>query len=1269
MALKKYVSPERLAEYDALIKTKIASEDEATLSSSKTYTDEALASAKTYTDESISSISVPTKLSDLTEDTTHRVVTDAEKASWNAKSNFSGDYNDLINKPIIAGTDGLASTDYVDNKFASIDFPVDSVNGKTGAVALTASDVGAVTMSDVNAAISGKADASEIPTALSDLAADDTHRTVTDAEKATWNAKSNFSGDYNDLTNKPTIPSIAGLATTTYVDDAVSTKVDKVSGKGLSTNDYTTAEKNKLSGIAAGAEVNQNAFANVVVGSTTIAADSETDSLTIAAGTGITVSGDATNDKVTITNSGVRSISTGGTNGTISVNTNGASAEVAVKGLGSAAYTASTAYDAAGTAKTKADAALASANEYTDGKIELLMNNSSDAVDSIMELATAMEENADVVEALEAAIGTKANASDLTSHIGNKSNPHGVTLSQLGITATAAELNVMDGVTATAAEINKLDGVTATTAELNYVDGVTSNIQTQLDAKQATVTGAATTITGSNLTASRALISNGSGKVAVSDVTSTELGYLDGVTSAIQTQLDGKAASGHTHNYAGSSSAGGAATSANKVNKSLVVKLNSGSTEGTNLFTFNGSADKTVNITPSAIGAATSSHNHDGSYYTESEIDSKLSGKAPTSHASTGTGYGIGTGSNYGHVKLSDATDSTSAASAGIAASPAAVKAAYDKANHSHPYASSTHNHDDRYYTETEIDSKVTDLNNAISGKAESSHTHSIANVTNLQSTLDGKEPTINLTTNRALVSNGSGKVAVSAVTSTELGYLDGVTSNVQTQLNGKLGKTTYEYNTELALGGTGKVCIGKFPMYDSNISVEIKSTTSTTYNGTLVIATQNINTTGGGSYTATVYGDASNTLANAIKIHYGSGSNVFSVYIDLPGWSKNLLHIQCVSLAGTPTDIATTVTAIPSNATIVPTNALTANFAAKSHGNHVPTIETADNTRFLRNDNTWQKITPANIGAAESGHSHSGYVNQNAFSNIAVSGQTTVAADTTTDTLTLVAGSNVTITTDATNDKVTIAATDTNTHYTTGITAGASGTTTNAAATDPYVKIKDDSTHRGQIQIKGSGATTVKSDANGVITISSTDNNTTYTSLKNPYSLTIQGNGTTLTNGTYDGSAAKTVNITPASIGAAASSHGTHVPTPGTANNKKFLRNDNTWQDVTPANIGAATTVTYTATIPKYSESSGWEFNSDMVDNWNNITISVTGILATDNPIVDLVLSDNDYPDVAKALAFWATVYKITTAANSITIWSTSAPDINVAIQLKVVR
>ena len=81
---------------------------------------------------------------------------------------------------------------------------------------------------------------------------------------------------------------------------------------------------------------------------------------------------------------------------------------------------------------------------------------------------------------------------------------------------------------------------TVDNTELGYLNGVTSAVQTQIDSKQATITGAATTITSSDLTASRALTSNGSGKVAVSSVTSTELGYVSGVTSAIQTQIDSK---------------------------------------------------------------------------------------------------------------------------------------------------------------------------------------------------------------------------------------------------------------------------------------------------------------------------------------------------------------------------------------------------------------------------------------------------------------------------------------------------------------------------------------------------------------------------------------------------------------------------------------------------------------------------------------------------------------------------------------------------------
>ena len=79
------------------------------------------------------------------------------------------------------------------------------------------------------------------------------------------------------------------------------------------------------------------------------------------------------------------------------------------------------------------------------------------------------------------------------------------------------------------------------------VDG----LQTQLDSINTSLqnkvglsdlSGAISTVKTSDLTANRALISNGSGKIAVSSVTSTQLGYVSGVTSAIQTQLNNKAA-------------------------------------------------------------------------------------------------------------------------------------------------------------------------------------------------------------------------------------------------------------------------------------------------------------------------------------------------------------------------------------------------------------------------------------------------------------------------------------------------------------------------------------------------------------------------------------------------------------------------------------------------------------------------------------------------------------------------------------------------------
>ena len=79
-------------------------------------------------DEYVTISNIPTDLADLNQDSTHRLVSDSEKQTWNSKSDFDGDYNSLTSRPTI-------------------------------------------------------------PTQLSQLSSDSTHRTVTDTEKSTWNNK------------------------------------------------------------------------------------------------------------------------------------------------------------------------------------------------------------------------------------------------------------------------------------------------------------------------------------------------------------------------------------------------------------------------------------------------------------------------------------------------------------------------------------------------------------------------------------------------------------------------------------------------------------------------------------------------------------------------------------------------------------------------------------------------------------------------------------------------------------------------------------------------------------------------------------------------------------------------------------------------------------------------------------------------------------------------------------------------------------------------
>lgn len=191
------------------------------------------------------------------------------------------------------------------------------------------------------------------------------------------------------------------------------------------TASFTSELLTKLNGIATGAEVNQNAFSKVTVGSTTIEADTKTDTLTLV-GSNVTITPDATNDKITIgvasgttsakgivqlTNStsststttaatpnsvksaydlantaktaaanaqstadskvGSVSLASGTNNGTLKLTVNGTATDnIAVKGLGSAAYTNTSAYATAAQG-TKADNAMPKAGGTFTGAVTL----------------------------------------------------------------------------------------------------------------------------------------------------------------------------------------------------------------------------------------------------------------------------------------------------------------------------------------------------------------------------------------------------------------------------------------------------------------------------------------------------------------------------------------------------------------------------------------------------------------------------------------------------------------------------------------------------------------------------------------------------------------------------------------------------------------------------------------------------------------------------------------------------------------------------------
>lgn len=172
----------------------------------------------TYTHDEVGALSssthIPSTLEEMTDDQNHRTVSDTEKETWNNKSEFSGEYSDLKNIPEIKQlTDELkAKYDAASDIAAKNKSDITTKLNKSGYTAhqwlqtdengnIVAGEKPTYTPSEVSAL----PDTTHIPSTLAEMTEDDEHKIITSAEREKWNAKSDFSGSYNDLTDVPEI--------------------------------------------------------------------------------------------------------------------------------------------------------------------------------------------------------------------------------------------------------------------------------------------------------------------------------------------------------------------------------------------------------------------------------------------------------------------------------------------------------------------------------------------------------------------------------------------------------------------------------------------------------------------------------------------------------------------------------------------------------------------------------------------------------------------------------------------------------------------------------------------------------------------------------------------------------------------------------------------------------------------------------------------------------------------------------------------------------
>ena len=303
------------------------------------------------------------------------------------------------------------------------------------------------------------------------------------------------------------------------------------------------------------------------------------------------------------------------------------------------------------------------------------------------------------------------------------------------------------------------------------------------------------------------------------------------------------------------------------------------------------------------------------------------------------------------------------------------------------------HNHNDIYYTENEVDSKLSEINTSISGISNTYETK-----TDAQTKLDEAKEYTNSQIAAIPTPDVSGQINTHNTSTSAHSDIRELITDITTKLNNFLNvddTTTDQLSEVLQLIENNKGTLESLTTNKINVSDIIDNLT--TSNASKVLSAKQ--------------GVAIKELIDGLQGELDSHTHSISDVTNL----QSTLNEKATQTALDTHD---------SNTTKHITSTERTNWnAAKTH---------ADSAH-----------APVN---AEK--------NQNAFSNIAVSGQTTVAADTATDTITF-AGSNISIATDANNDKVTFSVSDssTSTRGVVQLTDSTSSTSTTTAATPNSVK------------------------------------------------------------------------------------------------------------------------------------------------------------------------------------------------------------------------